>query len=46
MIDPLAVSTGLEFQGVEHMFVAAAQTPQGCVDFRFGRQIMVLPPEN
>jgi hypothetical protein len=46
MIDPLAVSTGLEFQGVEHMFVAAAQTPRGCVDFRFGRQIMVLPTEN
>lgn len=43
MINPLSVVTGLEFQGVEHMFVAAAQTPQGCVEFRFGRQILVQP---
>jgi hypothetical protein len=43
MIDPLAVSTGLEFQGIEHVFVAAATTPQGCVEFRFGEQMFVFP---
>jgi hypothetical protein len=43
MIDPLAVITGLEFQGVEHVFVAAADTPQGCVEFRFGERISVFP---
>ena len=43
MINPLAVKTGLEFQGVEHVFVAAAVTPQGCVEFRFGTKIPVQP---
>jgi hypothetical protein len=43
MVNPLAVSTGLEFQGVEHLFIAAAETPQGCVEFRFGTQRLVLP---
>jgi hypothetical protein len=43
MIDPLAVITGLEFQGVEHVFVAAATIPEGCVEFRFGEQILVFP---
>jgi hypothetical protein len=43
MIDPLAVHTGLEFQGLEHVFVAAATTPQGCVEFRFGPQLFVFP---
>jgi len=43
MIDPLAVQTGLEFQGVEHEFVAAAVTPQGCVEFRFGSKISAFP---
>lgn len=43
MVDPLSVITGLEFQGVEHAFVAAAITPQGCVDFRFGAQIYTTP---
>ena len=43
MIDPLSVVTGLEFQGVEHVFVAAAQTPAGCIEFRFGEQIYALP---
>ena len=43
MIDPLAVITGLEFQGLEHVFVAAATTPAGCVEFRFGAQIFVFP---
>lgn len=43
MIDPLAVVTGLEFQGVEHVFIAAAETAQGCVEFRFGPQLFVFP---
>jgi hypothetical protein len=43
MIDPLAVVTGLEFQGIEHVFVAAVSTPQGCVEFRFGEQMFVFP---
>lgn len=43
MVDPLAVVTGLEFQGVEHVFIAAAETAQGCVEFRFGPQLFVLP---
>jgi hypothetical protein len=43
MIDPLAVATGLEFQRMEHVYVAAAQTPRGCVEFRFGTAIYVLP---
>lgn len=38
MIDPLAVITGLEFQGVEYVGLAAAETPLGCVEFRFGEQ--------
>jgi len=36
MINPLAVITGLEFQGVEYVNVAAADTPFGCVEFRLG----------
>jgi hypothetical protein len=43
MVDPLAVVTGLEFQGVEHLYIAAAQTAQGCVEFRFGPQLFVFP---
>jgi len=43
MINPLAVVTGLEFQGVEHVFVAAATTPEGCVEFRFGTQVFAFP---
>jgi hypothetical protein len=43
MIDPLAVITGLEFQGLEHVYVAAAETPAGCVEFRFGEQLFVFP---
>lgn len=43
MINPLAVATGLEFQGLEHVYVASAVTPQGCVEFRFGVQIYVFP---
>jgi hypothetical protein len=43
MIDPLAVVTGLEFQGLEHVFVAAASTPAGCIEFRFGARLLVSP---
>ncbi|HEX2874982.1 MAG TPA: hypothetical protein VHP33_27210 [Polyangiaceae bacterium] len=43
MINPLAVVTGLEFQGLRHEFVAAAHTPHGCVEFRFGEQILIFP---
>jgi hypothetical protein len=43
MIDPLAVETGLEFQGFEHLFIAAAETPAGCVEFRFGAQVFAAP---
>jgi hypothetical protein len=43
MIDPLAVQTGLEFQGLEHVRVAAATTPDGCVEFRFGPQLHIFP---
>ncbi|MBM4370332.1 MAG: hypothetical protein FJ098_01675, partial [Deltaproteobacteria bacterium] len=35
MLVPLSVVTGLEFQGVSHVRFAAAQTPAGCVEFRF-----------
>ena len=37
MIDPLAVITGLEFQGMRHAQFASAQTSAGCVEFRFIR---------
>jgi hypothetical protein len=43
MIDPLAVITGLEFQGLEHVFIAAAHVPGGCIEFRFGAQVFVSP---
>jgi hypothetical protein len=43
MLKPLAVSTGLEFQGVDHVRFAAAQTPDGCVEFRFGASHQVSP---
>jgi hypothetical protein len=43
MIDPLAVITGLEFQGVEHLQVASAQTSVGCVELRYGTQVRVNP---
>lgn len=35
MLRPLAVSTGLEFQGLEHVRTAAAHTPLGCVELRY-----------
>lgn len=46
MVDPLAVVTGLEFQGLEHVRIAAARLPDGCVELRLGRRIWlgVTPP--
>lgn len=41
MLQPLAVSTGLEFQGLDHLRFAAATLPQGCVEFRFGAAMYV-----
>lgn len=38
MLKPLAVITGLEFQGVQHVRFAAAQLPVGCLEFRFESQ--------
>lgn len=35
MLAPLAIITGLEFQGLEHTRFAAAHTPLGCVELRF-----------
>jgi hypothetical protein len=43
MVDPLAVITGLEFQGLEQVYIAAAETPAGCVEFRFGARLSVFP---
>ncbi|MBL8742464.1 MAG: hypothetical protein JNK04_15250 [Myxococcales bacterium] len=43
MIDPLAVITGLEFQGLEYVNIAAAETPVGCIDFRLGEQLGIFP---
>ncbi|MDX9723522.1 MAG: hypothetical protein RBU37_22430 [Myxococcota bacterium] len=43
MLAPLAVVTGLEFQGIQHLHFAAAHTPMGCVEFRWLRQEYVLP---
>ena len=34
MLEPLAVVTGLEFQGFEHVRFAAAEGERGCVEFR------------
>jgi hypothetical protein len=46
MVNPLAVVTGLEFQGVDHVHLAAAVTPMGCVEFRFGKHLDVWPELN
>ncbi len=43
MIEPLAVVTGLEFQGIEHWRLAAAQTSVGCVELRYGRSLYLDP---
>jgi len=37
MLVPLSVSTGLEFQTVDHTRFAAAETPLGCIEFRWTR---------
>jgi hypothetical protein len=36
MLVPLAVSTGLEFQGLMHVKYAALELPAGCLEFRYG----------
>lgn len=35
MLAPLALVTGLEFQGIEHVVFAAAETDAGCVELRY-----------
>jgi hypothetical protein len=37
MLVPLALVTGLEFQGVEHVRFASAELPSGCLEVRFRR---------
>ncbi len=39
MIEPLAVITGLEFQGVDHLNVAAVDTSVGCMEIRYGTHL-------
>jgi hypothetical protein len=41
MLQPLAVATGLEFQAIQHVRFAAAETAAGCVEFRFSRSEFV-----
>ncbi|MBL4635488.1 MAG: hypothetical protein JKY56_16635 [Kofleriaceae bacterium] len=41
MLQPLAVITGLEFQGIEHVRFAAADTSIGCIEFRLQRRQFV-----
>jgi len=43
LVDPLAVSTGLEFSYVQHLRLAAAETSVGCVELRFGSWLRVDP---
>jgi hypothetical protein len=43
MIDPLAVVTGLEFQGLWHLQVASVETSVGCVELQYGAQLYVSP---
>lgn len=35
VLTPLAGGTGLEFQGIAHVYFAAAQTDAGCVELRY-----------
>ena len=44
MIDPLAVVTGLEFQGVENSNTAAVWVEAGCVELRYGTFDFVMQP--
>ncbi len=41
MLEPLAVSTGLEFQGLEHVRYARANVAGGCFEIRFTTQAFV-----
>lgn len=34
LVEPLAISTGLEFQSADHVFVSAAEIPGGCVEIK------------
>ncbi len=43
MIDPLAVITGLEFQGIQHVQAIAIDLDEGCVDVRYGVNQYVSP---
>lgn len=43
LLQPLSVATGLEFQGISHGRIAAAETPEGCVELRFFRRLYVFP---
>lgn len=43
MVDPLAVVTGLEFQGCGHVGAAAMRFTDGCVDVYAGAQLLVSP---
>ena len=43
MIDPLAVVTGLEFQGLQHVQTAAIDLDEGCVDVQYGVNQYVSP---
>lgn len=47
MIQPLAVVTGVEFQGVDAANTAAVETPEGCLEIRLGeRQYTSVEWEN
>lgn len=43
MIEPLAVITGLEFQGIDHLQVASVVTSAGCVELRYGTHLYMDP---
>jgi hypothetical protein len=43
MVNPLAVLTGLEFQGCHHVSLAAVHLPEGCVEVWAGTQIFAFP---
>jgi hypothetical protein len=43
MINPLAVSTGLEFQGIDVHQIASAWVRGGCVEVRMGKRHYVQP---
>lgn len=43
MVNPLAVITGLEFQGCHHVGLAAVHLADGCVEVWAGTQILAFP---